>query len=139
VSVDLVRRALAFTNAPEVEPTEAELAAVFAPDVVLDMSARVFNPQVYEGYDGLRQFRADAFEVWESLTITATELIEEGDRVLVLTHVESRGRGSGVPMEAHGAGIWTAEDGRLKHYRLLAAGGVDRDEALAELRAQSGM
>ena len=30
---------------------------MFAPDVVLDMSARVFNPQVYEGYDGLREYR----------------------------------------------------------------------------------
>jgi len=108
VSTELVRRALEFTNGPAEEPTDEDLADVFAPDVVLDMTARVFNPQVYEGYDGLRQFRADVFEIWESLRITATELIEQGDFVLVLTRVESRGRGSGVPMEAEGAGIWTA-------------------------------
>ena len=50
-----------------ISPTRSS-AEVFAPDVVLDMSARVFNPQVYEGYDGLRQFRADAREVWETLS-----------------------------------------------------------------------
>ena len=73
----------------------------------------MFNPKVYEGYDGLREFREDALEIWESLTISATELVEEGDRVLVRTRVKTRGRGSGVPMEVEGAGIWTVADGRL--------------------------
>ena len=138
MSEDLVRRALEFTNGPADEPTDEELAEVFAPDVVLDMSARVFNPKVYEGYDGLREFRADALEIWESLTIAATELIEEGDCVLVLTRVQSRGRASGVPMEAEGAGIWTASAGRLKHYRLLSPGIIEREEAIAALREQAG-
>jgi len=138
-NADLVRRALAFTNGASEDPSDAELAEVFAPDVVLDMSTRVFNPHVYEGYDGLREFRADALEIWESLTITATELVEEGDHVLVLTRVQSRGRGSGVPMEVEGAGIWTLADGRLTHYRLLAPQQVDRDDAVAALQAQAGM
>ncbi len=33
-----------------------ELAEVYAPDVVLDMCARVFNPKVYGGYEGLREY-----------------------------------------------------------------------------------
>jgi ketosteroid isomerase-like protein len=138
-TADLVRRALEFTNVDSADPSDAALAEVFAPDVVLDMSTRVFNPDVYEGYDGLREFRADALEIWETLTITATELVEEGDHVLVLTQVQSRGRGSGVPMEVEGAGIWTVANGRLTHYRLLAPQQVDRDEAIATLRAQAGM
>jgi ketosteroid isomerase-like protein len=72
------------------------------------------------------------------LTISPKEIVEEGDRVLVITHVQSRGRGSGVPMEAEGAGIWTVADGRLTHYRLLAPGRADRESALAALRDQSG-
>jgi ketosteroid isomerase-like protein len=140
VSIELVRRALEYTDETvDSDVPDEELAEVFAPDVVLDLSTRVFNPKVYVGYDGLREFRSDVLEIWESLSITATELIEEGDCVLVRTRVQSRGRGSGVPLEAEGAGIWTAANGRLKHYRLLAPGGVDREKALAELRAQSGM
>ena len=135
MSLDLVRRALAFTNGP-LDVSDEELAEVFAPDVVLDMSARVFNPQVYEGYEGLRQFRTDAREVWETLKISETELVEEGDRILVLTRVEAQGRGSGIPMDVQGAGIWTVADGRLRHYRLLTATEADRDEALAALRAE---
>jgi ketosteroid isomerase-like protein len=137
VNADLVRRSLEFTNRPAYEPTDDELADVFAPDVVLDMSARVFNPHVYEGYEGLRQFRADALEVWESLEISATELIEQGDCVLVLTRVQSRGRGSGVTLDVEGAGIWTVAGGRLTHYRLLSPGVVGRDEAIAALREQA--
>jgi hypothetical protein len=137
VSKALVRRSLEFTNAHAEEPTDEELAEVYAPDVVLDMSVRVFNPKVYEGYEGLREFRADALEIWDSLSVTATELIEEGDYVLMLMRVQSSGRGSGVPMEVQGAGIWTAAEGRLKHYRLLAAGDVDRDDAIAALREEA--
>jgi len=137
VSEALVRRALEFTNAHREEPTDEELAEVFSPDIVLDMSVRVFNPKVYEGYAGLREFRTDALEIWESLVISATELIEEGDSVLVLTRVQSRGRGSGVPMDVEGAGIWTAAEGRLKHYRLLSPGIVERDDAIAALREQA--
>ena len=133
MNADLVRRALEYTSSSE-ELSDEELAEVFAPDIVLDMSTRVFNPKVYEGYDGLRDFRADALEIWESLNITATEIIEDGDRVLVLTRVQSRGRGSGVPMDVEGGGIWTVADGRLKHYRLLAAQQVSREDALAALR-----
>jgi len=132
-NADLVRRAFAYTNGPT-DIADEQLAEVFTPDVVLDLTARVFNPKVYEGYDGLREFRDDALEIWEVLEISPKELIEEGDRVLVITHVQSRGRGSGVPMEAEGAGIWTVANGRLKHYRLLQPGEVDREAALAALR-----
>ncbi len=136
MSVDLVRRALAFTNGP-IDIDDEELAEVFAPDVVLDMSTRVFNPKVYEGYDGLRQFREDAREVWETLKVTEAELVEDGNRILVLTRVEAQGRGSGIPMDVQGAGIWTVAGGRLVHYRLLAPGHSERNDAVAALRAES--
>lgn len=138
MSLDLVRRALEFTNGP-LDVSDEELAEVFAPDVVLDMSARVFNPYVYEGYEGLRQFREDAREVWETLKISETELVEEGDRILVLTRVEAHGRGSGIQMDVQGAGIWTVANGRLRRYELLTPGSADREEALAALRDQAGM
>ena len=103
---------------------------------MLDFSARVFNPQVYEGYKGLRAFYADSREVWEEISVTAGEIIEEGDRYLVFTSVRSRARGSGIEIDATGAGMWTAEGERLKHFVLLASQQIDRDTALAALRDQ---
>ena len=57
--------------------------------------------------------------------------------MLVLNRVESHGRGSGVPMIAQSASIWTVRDGRLAHHRLLSGDRADRDEALAALRGRS--
>jgi ketosteroid isomerase-like protein len=137
MSAELARRATTYTSGPHDVPDE-ELAEVFAPDVEMDFTVRVFNPKVYVGYDGLREFRAEAAEVWEELVITTEELIEHGDRVLVLSHVHARGRGSGIEIDTHGAGIWTVKDGRLWRYRLLRSE-ASRDDAIAALSAQSGM
>ena len=48
MSVELVRRASALTSG-DGQTSDEELAEMFHPDVVLDLSIRVFNPQVCEG------------------------------------------------------------------------------------------
>ena len=133
MSEELVRRATALTNSDGMAPDE-ELEEMFTPDVVLDLNARVFNPKVYEGYDGLRDFYAESREVWEQVTLTIHEIISEGDRYVALGEGRSRGRGSGMDISAGFTGMWTVEDGRLKHYILLSATEADRELALAALR-----
>ena len=136
MSVELVRRATELTNG-DGRTSDEELAEIFAPDVVMDFTVRVFNPQIYEGYSGLRQFREDSREVWEEIVISAEEVIEKGDDLFVLAHVRARGRGSGIEIDTCGAGVWTVRDGRLWRYRLLLSES-GRDEALALLRDRSG-
>ena len=138
MSAELVERATALTASDGLAP-DAELEELFTPDVVLDLSARVFNPKIYEGYAGLREFYADSREVWEHVELSINEIIDEGDRYVVLGEGRSRGRGSGMEVAAGFTGIWTMEGGRLKHYRLLSPTDADRELGLAELRAQSGM
>jgi hypothetical protein len=138
MSVELVRRATLLTSG-DGQVTDAELAEIFAPGVVLDLTARVFNPKVYEGYEGLREFYAESREVWEHVDLRVREIIEEGERYLVIADARSRGRGSGLEVDAEAVGIWTLADGRLARYRLLDPMRVDRDDALAALRDQSGM
>lgn len=115
---ELVRKAVEFTNGPPDAPDE-ELAEVFHRDVELDFSARVFNPKVYRGFAGLREFRAEAHEIWDEVTVAVEELVEDGDQILVRARVRSRGRGSGVEIDTRGSWVWTVRDGRLRHYRLL--------------------
>jgi len=134
MSVELVRRATVLTSG-DGQISDDELAELFTPDVVLDSSTRIFNPKVYEGYDGLREFYAESREVWNSVEITITEIIEEGDRYLVIGDARSRARGSGIEVGAGLAGLWTAEGGRLKHYRLISPTEADREAGLAALRA----
>lgn len=116
---ELIRRAVEFTNGPPDVPDE-QLAEVFAPDVVLDFSARVFNPKVYEGYDGLREFRAEADEVWERVEVTATSVDEQGDEIHVRAQVRARGRASGLELDVVGEWIWEVSGDRLSRFRLLS-------------------
>jgi ketosteroid isomerase-like protein len=79
------------------------LAALCAPDFRLDMSDRVFNPEVYSGHDGIRRFMAEVREVWETFTGEPTDVEETDDVVLALVHSVGHGRGSGVDIDRHSA------------------------------------
>jgi ketosteroid isomerase-like protein len=136
MTAELIRRALEFARDPSADFRDDALAEVYSPDVVMDMSARVFNPMLYRGYDGLRQYRDDLYETWDEVTFDAEELIEAGEDTLVISRFRGRGRGSGVPIDERGAGIWTVRDGRVVCHRFL--GPIGRDEALGLLRSQSG-
>jgi hypothetical protein len=132
-NAEIVRRALELTNDPREEIPDEELAELFVPDVVIDMTARVFNPDVYEGYDGLRRYRVDLREVWEAVAFEPQELIERGDRVLAITRMTGSGRGSGVPIDELGMALYRLGDGRIEHCRFV---GQSREEALEVLRDQ---
>jgi ketosteroid isomerase-like protein len=131
-NADVVRRALALTTDPGADLSDEALAELFAPDVVVDMSARVFNPHVYEGYDGLRQYRVDLGEVWQDVAFEPQELIEEGDGILAITRMTGLGRGSGVPIDALGTVLYRLADGRIEHARFIDP--EDHEKALAALR-----
>ena len=133
---DVVRRALVLTNDPREDLPDEELSELFAPDVVVDMSARVFHPQIYEGFEGLRQYRVDLREVWQDVAFEPKELIDKGDDVLAITRMTGSGRVSGIPIDEEGAALYRLEGDRISHVRFV---GTSRDEAVAELRDQSGM
>jgi ketosteroid isomerase-like protein len=137
VTADVIRRALAFASEPRECITDEALEEVYAPDVVVDMSARVFNPKSYRGYDGLREYHDDLYETWADVVFEPEEFIEEGERTLAISRMRGHGRESGIPIDERAAGIWTIRDGRIVHSLFLGA--MDRDEALAVLRGQPGM
>jgi ketosteroid isomerase-like protein len=99
---DIVRRAHDALNRGDAEG----LAALCAPDFRLDMSDRVFNPEVYSGHDGIRRFVADVHEVWETFTWEPTDIKEARDVVCALVHSVGRGRGSRLEVDRHSAMLW---------------------------------
>lgn len=108
---NVVRRAHDALNRGDAEG----LAALSAPDFQLDMSDRVFNPEVYVGHDGIRRFMAEVHEVWESFTWEPTDIREADDVVLVLVHSVGHGRVSGMDIDRHSAMLW-----RIPEETLLA-------------------
>jgi hypothetical protein len=92
-NLELARRALS-------APRRSEFVELFDPTVRLDLSERVFNPELYEGYGGLTRWRADVDDVWGSYHVEPEEFFEGDDVVVVFTRERSRGKASGVEVES---------------------------------------
>lgn len=96
---------------------EGALAA-YSPDVVCDVSARP-EGQVYSGRAGI----VEAFRVWrgtwENWTGEIEEIIDAGDRVLMVLHESGRGKGSGVPVEQRTFFVYALRDGMIVRVTVL--------------------
>jgi ketosteroid isomerase-like protein len=85
------------------------------------------DPQRRRGRDAVRQYLAPNF--FESQSAEPIEIIEEGDRILVIARVRARGRGSGIEVDGISYHLWTVAEGRATRFAAF----VDRDEAFAAL------
>jgi ketosteroid isomerase-like protein len=84
---------------------------------------------VYRGREAIRSFLTSFLDSWERFHQTVEDLRQEGDRVLVLIHLEATGRGSAAEVDARYAHLWTVSGGR----GIRVDAFYDRDEALAAL------
>jgi ketosteroid isomerase-like protein len=125
-NVEIVQEVMRlFGRAAEGKPTP-ELLDLMAPDVVLDMTRRVFNPDTYVGHDGLRRLGEDVSEVWAEFKIEPERFIGVGDRVIVIERRRGRGVGSDVEVDMRSGVIWTIRDGKVSRMET----DLDPDEAL---------
>jgi ketosteroid isomerase-like protein len=84
---------------------------------------------VYRGREAIRSFLTDFLASWERFNQTVEEVRQEGNRVLVLIHLEATGRGSAADVDARYAHLWTVSGGR----GIRVDAFYDRDEALEAL------
>jgi ketosteroid isomerase-like protein len=101
------------------------LADLFDPEVQLDASRRVLNPAHYHGIEGFRKMTAELFDVWDEWSIEPTRFLWNGDRVLIETRIDARGKGSGVRVAETYYTVWTLANGRGTAMEIH----VDADEA----------
>jgi ketosteroid isomerase-like protein len=85
---------------------------------------------VYRGREAIRSFLTDFLASWERFHQTVEEAREEGDRVLVMIHLEATGRGSAADVDARYAHLWTVSGGRGVRVDAF----YDRDEAVAAFK-----
>jgi ketosteroid isomerase-like protein len=109
-NVEVVRRILDAMNRRDVDAVVDSATE----DVVMDWSnSRGLLGGVRQGRDQAREAFEEFLEPWESLRWEPEELIELGDdRVLTVSRLQMRGRGSGVEVNASGASIWTIRNGK---------------------------
>ncbi len=66
----------------------------------------------YVGREGLREYLADAAQVWEELLVTPSRVEQNGDQLLVRGRVYVRSRELGI-RDMPAAWIWGVHDGRF--------------------------
>ena len=86
-----------------------------------------FAAPCYRGPAGYREYVSTALEVWDaSARVEPVELVDLGDRFVVLADVPWRAQASGVPLTGQFAIFYTLRDGRVMHLQEY----LDHAEAL---------
>ena len=111
---DLMWAALSEATAPFIHP-EAEFIRVGLPDA-----------RTYTGIDGFRAGYLDWLAPWVSYRVETDEVIDCGNRVLVLNHGFGCLKGSTQEVKGNTAAIYTVRDGKLARCEIYD----DRAEAL---------
>ena len=99
----------------------------FDPDVEVDLSRNVFNPDTYRGHAGIGRLLQNVDEMWNDFRIEPTELVDAGDKVLATVRIGGTGKESGVEVEMQVMNVWTIRDAKVVR---IAGGYRDRAEAL---------
>ena len=82
--------------------------------------------KTYTGLDGLRDMWLEWLAPWTTYRVEAEDVIDLGDRVLLLAHVFGRLRGSEAEVENTVASVYTVRDGKIARAEFY----IDRTEAL---------
>ena len=87
--------------------------SVLDPEVVYDVSTRTFDPFVYHGHEGVREFLALIREQWATFRLEPQEFVDAGDSVVVSVRLVGVGKESGVETTANAAHLWTLRRGKI--------------------------
>ena len=120
-NVEIVRRGYEHYN----RTGEPDYSA-FDPEIVYDVSRRTFDPRVYHGHEGVREFVALIREQWSTMRLEPQDFVDGGDRVVVSVHLIGVGKESGVETTAHAAHVWTFRAGKIVRQTVFQT----MDEAL---------
>jgi ketosteroid isomerase-like protein len=129
-NVEVVREAIDLVTRASRGDQRPRLFDLLSPDLEIDMSRRVFNPDIYRGHAGLRRLFQETQEVWEEFSVVPERFIDAGERAVVIETLRGRGRTSGLEIENRSAVIWTVQEGQVIRMEM----GLDPEEALASVR-----
>jgi ketosteroid isomerase-like protein len=99
----------------------------FDPDVEVDLSRNVFNPDTHHGHAGLETLLRNIEDMWDDFEVVPTELIDAGEKVLATVTIKGTGKESGVDVAMQVMNVWTIRDSKIVR---IAGGYRDRAEAL---------
>jgi uncharacterized protein len=122
-NVEIVRRALDAFSAGDADT----FVSLTTPDLQWRTGLGAVEGEIFLGHEGVRTYFARLAGAWDAFRFVADEYVDLGETVLVLGHLEGRGRGGGVPVTSPVGAVWDLRDGGI--WRLRAY--LDQDEARA--------
>jgi ketosteroid isomerase-like protein len=106
-NVEIVKRALAYEYEGVGDRADAE--SIFDPNVVLNPA----DEKPSSGYDAMRDDMKRWASAFDDLRVTFEEIIDAGDRVLVVAHHEGRGQKSGIEVDTRFYEVYSVRDGKV--------------------------
>ena len=120
---ELVRSGYAAFNGDDLDGLVAKLH----PEIEWVEPREVEGVRTYLGRERIRRFLPSFRQTWAEFQVEPEEIMDAGpERVLVLARLNARGKGSGVPVTARVAHLWTIRDGLAVRVEVF----VDRIDAL---------
>jgi ketosteroid isomerase-like protein len=107
-NAEVVRQVYDLLNRGDIEG----VIELCADDFQMDMTERVFNPDTYEGPDGLRRFYKDVTDAWDSYQWNVEETRTTGDTVVAMLHCEGQSREGGPNVDWRVAWLWKLRESR---------------------------
>jgi uncharacterized protein len=116
-NADVIKRGYEAFNSGDAET----LSEVFADDVRWEGPSAEGVPMsgTHEGKDAVLQALGQISENFEKFTVSPDEMVEEGDTVVVLSHLEAKAR-SGNEVKLPGAEVFRLSGGEIKRVQSLA-------------------
>ena len=92
----------------------AAALAAFSEDVEL-----VTELERFRGHEGVVEEATRWEETWDAYRFDVEELVDAGDKVVLLYRQYGRGRGSGVDVEECAGWVYTLSDGKIVRVEML--------------------
>jgi ketosteroid isomerase-like protein len=99
-------RVLTFFAAAAVNDNETMLAVLHPNLKIIEAESLPFGG-ITEGRENFQAFTKKVFTTWKNTSITSEELIEDGNRVVVLASMSAESKKSGTHFTMQIAEIWT--------------------------------
>jgi ketosteroid isomerase-like protein len=94
------------------------LIGLCAADFQMDMTERVFNPDMYQGAQDLHRFYKGVQDAWDTYLWTVQDTHAVDDAVVAMVHCRGKGHGGGPSAEWQVAWLWQLANGQLVSVRF---------------------
>ena len=119
-NVKTIRKMFAIVNERGVGAATEAFGDLLAPEFALEEADDLPDPEAYTGKEAFVENMAKLEESFEELRLEPLEIVDLGEKIIVVVSMSGRGQGSSVPVEMTFAQLWSVRDGKAVSLRDYA-------------------